>query len=118
LSVEDQQHHDPCLMKQMKTNFSIMKYHCLINLAKCKRKMNQPDIAIDHCTQALSINITPDALLLRARIKRDQRLFEDAYNDLLEAKKLEPNSTELDRYIARVKDDLLKTKNNRQETVL
>ncbi|CAF0763490.1 unnamed protein product [Adineta ricciae] len=91
---------------QFATNFRLMKYNCLINLAKCKRKLDCYEAAIDYCTQALCIHNTSDALLLRSRIKRDQKLYDDALTDLLAAKSLDPANTELDRYINRLHADL------------
>lgn len=67
---------------------------------------------------------TADALLLRSRIKRDQkyvikmevtdrystlcfrRFYDDALADLLAAKTLDPNNGDLDRYINRLNADL------------
>ena len=67
---------------------------------------------------------TADALLLRSRIKRDQkyvtevevperhstlrrcRFYDDALADLLTAKTLDPNNGDLDRYINRLNTDL------------
>ncbi|CAF1126763.1 unnamed protein product, partial [Didymodactylos carnosus] len=100
----------------IRNHFQMMKYTCLINLAKCKRKMNASDVAIDYCTQALSLQTTSDGLLLRARIKRDQRLYEDALHDVVEAIKLEPNNNELNRYMQRLKEEMMAGK--RQETLL
>jgi len=87
-------------------NFRLMKYNCLINLAKCKRKLNSYELAVDYCTQALYIHNTSDGLLLRSRIKRDQRLYNDALADLLAAKTLDPTNSDLDRYINRLNTDL------------
>ncbi|CAF3547028.1 unnamed protein product [Rotaria sp. Silwood1] len=91
---------------QFTTNFLFMKYNCLINLAKCKRKLNSYEGAIDYCTQALYIHNTSDGLLLRSRIKRDQKLYDDALTDLLAAKSLDPTNNDLDRYINRLNADL------------
>ncbi|CAF0776951.1 unnamed protein product [Rotaria sordida] len=91
---------------QFITNFRFMKYNCLINLAKCKRKLDSCDAAIDYCTQALYIHNTADGLLLRSRIKRDQKLYDDALTDLLAAKNLDPTNNDLDRYINRLNADL------------
>ncbi|CAF3034247.1 unnamed protein product [Rotaria socialis] len=91
---------------QFTTNFRFMKYNCLIHLAKCKRKLDSYEAAIDYCTQALYIHNTADGLLLRSRIKRDQKLYDDALTDLLAAKNLDPTNTDLDRYINRLNVDL------------
>ncbi|UJR26548.1 hypothetical protein I4U23_007871 [Adineta vaga] len=91
---------------QFSTNFRLMRYNCLINLAKCKRKLDCYEVAVDYCTQALCIHSTSDVLLLRSRIKRDQKLYDDALTDLLAAKNLDPTNTELDRYINRLHTDL------------
>ncbi|CAF4510042.1 unnamed protein product, partial [Rotaria sp. Silwood2] len=64
------------------------------------------EAAIDYCTQALYIHNTADGLLLRSRIKRDQKLYDDALTDLLAAKNLDPTNNDLDRYINRLNADL------------
>ncbi|CAF0840271.1 unnamed protein product [Didymodactylos carnosus] len=114
--IEQHQSHDVSILTNVKNNFQMMKYTCLINLAKCKRKMNASDMAIDYCTQALTLQTTSDALLLRARIKRDQRLYDDALDDLVEASKLEPDNNDLNRYMQRLKEEMMA--NKRQETLL
>ncbi|CAF1399925.1 unnamed protein product [Adineta steineri] len=91
---------------QFATSFRLMKYNCLINLAKCKRKLDSYELAVDYCTQALAIHNTADCLLLRSRIKRDQKLYDDALADLLAAKSLDPTNNDLDRYINRLNTDL------------
>jgi len=97
---------DQQITDQFLTNFRLMKYNCLINLAKCKRKLDSYELAIDYCTQALSIHNTSDGLLLRSRIKRDEKLYDDALADLLAAKTLDPTNSDLDRYINRLNTDL------------
>ncbi|XP_055997188.1 protein TANC2-like isoform X5 [Ostrea edulis] len=86
--------------------FKDLKLNLLLNLSRCKRKLNDCPSAIELATQALHIKSRCfEAYYARARAKRDDRQFSSAVEDLKEALKLAPNNRELQRLLTRVRDE-------------
>nr|XP_034311495.1 protein TANC2 isoform X3 [Crassostrea gigas] len=86
--------------------FKDLKLNLLLNLSRCKRKLNDCVSAIDLATQALQIKSKCfEAYYARARAKRDDRQFSSAVEDLKEALKLAPSNRELQRLLTRVRDE-------------
>ncbi|XP_061182940.1 protein TANC2-like isoform X2 [Saccostrea echinata] len=86
--------------------FKDLKLNLLLNLSRCKRKLNDCQSAIELATQALQIkNKCFEGYYARARAKRDDRQFSSAVEDLKEALKLAPNNRELQRLLTRVRDE-------------
>ncbi|XP_061180864.1 protein TANC2-like isoform X2 [Saccostrea echinata] len=86
--------------------FKDLKLNLLLNLSRCKRKLNDCQSAIELATQALQIKSKCfEGYYARARAKRDDRQFSSAVEDLKEALKLAPNNRELQRLLTRVRDE-------------
>ena len=88
--------------------FKDLRLNLLLNLSRCKRKLNDHDSAIDLATKALEIKPNSfEAFYARARAKRDNRQGDSALEDLKEALKLAPNNRELQRLLRRIRDECL-----------
>ncbi|KAK3106124.1 hypothetical protein FSP39_013189 [Pinctada imbricata] len=86
--------------------FKDLKLNLLLNLSRCKRKLNDCEAAVDLATKALGVKPNCfEAYYARARAKRDNRQFSSALEDLKEALKLAPNNRELQRLLIRVRDE-------------
>ncbi|KAJ8307276.1 hypothetical protein KUTeg_015360 [Tegillarca granosa] len=86
--------------------FKELRLNLLLNLSRCKRKLNDCDSAIDLASQALDSKPRCfEAFYARARAKRDNRQYASALEDLKEALKLAPNNRELQRLLMRVRDE-------------
>ncbi|XP_069119870.1 protein TANC2-like isoform X1 [Argopecten irradians] len=86
--------------------FKDLKLNLLLNLSRCKRKLNEWDSAIDLATKALELKPKCfEAYYARARAKRDNRQCNAALEDLKEATRLAPNNRELQRLLMRVRDE-------------
>ncbi|XP_059142219.1 protein TANC2-like isoform X2 [Physella acuta] len=86
--------------------FRELRLNFLLNLSRCKRKMNDLQSAIDLATKALEIRPKCfEAFYARARAKRDDKQFSSAQQDILEALRLAPKNRELQRLLSRVKEE-------------
>ncbi|XP_078333693.1 protein TANC2-like isoform X6 [Crassostrea virginica] len=86
--------------------FKDLKLNLLLNLSRCKRKLNDCALAIELASQALQLKSKCfEAYYARARAKRDDRQFSSAVEDLKEALKLAPSNRELQRLLTRVRDE-------------
>ncbi|XP_060067945.1 protein TANC2-like [Ylistrum balloti] len=86
--------------------FKELKLNLLLNLSRCKRKLNECDAAVDLATKALELKPKCfEAYYARARAKRDNRQCASALEDLKEATRLAPNNRELQRLLMRVRDE-------------
>ncbi|XP_052091022.1 protein TANC2-like [Mytilus californianus] len=86
--------------------FKELRLNLLLNLSRCKRKVNDYECAIELATKALDIKANSfEAFYARARAKRDNRQGASALEDLKEALKLAPNNRELQRLLMRVRDE-------------
>ncbi|XP_041372290.1 protein TANC1-like isoform X2 [Gigantopelta aegis] len=86
--------------------FNDLKLNFLLNLSRCKRKLNDYPSAIELATRALDLKPKCfEAYYARARAKRDDRQYAAAQQDLLDALRLSPNNRELRRLLTHVKEE-------------
>ncbi|XP_061000300.1 protein TANC2 isoform X3 [Muntiacus reevesi] len=86
--------------------FRELKVSLLLNLSRCRRKMNDFGMAEEFATKALELKPKSyEAYYARARAKRSSRQFAAALEDLNEAIKLCPNNREIQRLLLRVEDE-------------
>lgn len=84
-----------------------VKYHLLLNLARCKRKSNDRESAIKLCTEA--IHLEPDdseAYYSRARCLYEAERYDAARLDLIRILKVKPSSKEAADLLSKVGDRL------------
>ncbi|XP_032472781.1 protein TANC2 isoform X1 [Phocoena sinus] len=87
--------------------FRELKVSLLLNLSRCRRKMNDFGMAEEFATKALELKPKSyEAYYARARAKRSSsRQFAAALEDLNEAIKLCPNNREIQRLLLRVGEE-------------
>ncbi|XP_034496979.1 protein TANC2 isoform X6 [Ailuropoda melanoleuca] len=86
--------------------FRELKVSLLLNLSRCRRKMNDFGMAEEFATKALELKPKSyEAYYARARAKRSSRQFAAALEDLNEAIKLCPNNREIQRLVLRVEEE-------------
>ncbi|XP_019740365.1 protein TANC2-like isoform X3 [Hippocampus comes] len=86
--------------------FRQLRVCVLLNLSRCRRKMNDFGLAEDFATRALELKAKSyEAFYARARAKRSRREFGAALEDLLEASRLSPSNREIQRLLSRVKEE-------------
>ncbi|XP_053115158.1 protein TANC2 isoform X7 [Hemicordylus capensis] len=86
--------------------FRELKVSLLLNLSRCRRKMNDFGMAEEFATKALELKPKSyEAYYARARAKRSSRQFSAALEDLNEAIKLCPNNREIQRLLMRVEEE-------------
>ncbi|BFZ06329.1 hypothetical protein BsWGS_09368 [Bradybaena similaris] len=86
--------------------FQELKLSFLLNLSRCKRRMNDLQSAVDLATKALEVRPRCfEAYYARARARRDNRQYAAAQQDLIEALQLAPKNKELQRLLTRVKEE-------------
>ncbi|XP_055982668.1 protein TANC2 isoform X4 [Sorex fumeus] len=90
--------------------FRELKVSLLLNLSRCRRKMNDFGMAEEFATKALELKPRSyEAHYARARAKRSSRQFAAALEDLNEAIKLCPNNREIQRLLMRVEEECRQT---------
>ncbi|XP_053707426.1 protein TANC2 isoform X1 [Synchiropus splendidus] len=90
---------------ELKT-FRQLRVSVLLNLSRCRRKMNDFGLAEEFATKALELKAKSyEAFYARARAKRSRRQFHAALEDLIEASRLCPANREIQRLLARVKEE-------------
>ncbi|XP_041826409.1 protein TANC2-like isoform X2 [Melanotaenia boesemani] len=90
---------------ELKT-FKQMRVCVLLNLSRCRRKMNDFSLAEEFATKALELKSKSyEAFYARARAKRSRRQFHAALEDLIEASRLCPSNREIQRLLSRVKEE-------------
>ncbi|KAM5308364.1 protein TANC2 isoform 7-T7 [Glossophaga mutica] len=90
--------------------FRELKVSLLLNLSRCRRKMNDFGMAEEFATKALELKPKSyEAYYARARAKRSSRQFAAALEDLNEAIKLCPNNREIQRLLMRVEEECRQT---------
>ncbi|XP_075879844.1 protein TANC2-like isoform X2 [Nelusetta ayraudi] len=100
---------------ELKT-FRQLRVCVLLNLSRCHRKMNDFDLAEQFATKALEFKAKSyEAFYARARAKRSQRQFHAALEDLIEASRLCPSNREIQRLLARVKDECRQVAQHQEE---
>ncbi|XP_068119105.1 protein TANC2 isoform X1 [Hyperolius riggenbachi] len=86
--------------------FRELKVSLLLNLSRCRRKMNDFGMAEEFATKALELKPKSyEAFYARARAKRSSRQFTAALEDLNEAIQLCPNNREIQRLLVRVEEE-------------
>ncbi|KAK2832830.1 hypothetical protein Q5P01_016719 [Channa striata] len=90
---------------ELKT-FRQLRVCVLLNLSRCRRKMNDFCLAEEFATKALELKAKSyEAFYARARAKRSRRQFHAALEDLIEASRLCPSNREIQRLLSRVKEE-------------
>ncbi|XP_072299762.1 protein TANC2 isoform X2 [Eucyclogobius newberryi] len=90
---------------EMKT-FRQLRVSVLLNLSRCRRKMNDFTLAEEFASRALELKAKSyEAFYARARAKRSRRQYHSALEDLLEASRLCPSNREIQRLLSRVKEE-------------
>lgn len=90
---------------ELKT-FRQLRVCVLLNLSRCRRKMNDFSLAEEFATRALELKAKSyEAFYARARAKRSRRQYHAALEDLLEASRLCPSNREIQRLLSRVKEE-------------
>ncbi|XP_026180751.1 protein TANC2-like isoform X2 [Mastacembelus armatus] len=90
---------------ELKT-FRQLRVCLLLNLSRCRRKMNDFSLAEEFATKALELKAKSyEAFYARARAKRSRRQFSAALEDLIEASRLCPSNREIQRLLSRVKEE-------------
>ncbi|KAM4598748.1 protein TANC2 [Polymixia lowei] len=86
--------------------FRELRVSLLLNLSRCRRKMNDFGLAEEFATKALELKAKSyEAFYTRARAKRSSRQFHAALEDLIEAVRLCPSNREIQRLLARVEEE-------------
>uniref|UniRef100_A0A9J8CDU8 Tetratricopeptide repeat, ankyrin repeat and coiled-coil containing 2a n=1 Tax=Cyprinus carpio carpio TaxID=630221 RepID=A0A9J8CDU8_CYPCA len=86
--------------------FRELKVSLLLNLSRCRRKMNDFGMAEEFASKALELKPKSyEAYYARARAKRSSRQFHAALEDLSEAVRLCPNNREIQRLLQRVEEE-------------
>ncbi|KAH0627014.1 hypothetical protein JD844_002374 [Phrynosoma platyrhinos] len=100
--------------------FRELKVSLLLNLSRCRRKMNDFGMAEEFATKALELKPKSyEAYYARARAKRSSsRQFSAALEDLNEAIKLCPNNREIQRLLMRVEEECRQTQVQLQQEPL
>ncbi|XP_029364330.1 protein TANC2 [Echeneis naucrates] len=90
---------------ELKT-FRQLRVCVLLNLSRCRRKMNDFSLAEEFATKALELKAKSyEAFYARARAKRSRRQFHAALEDLIEASHICPSNREIQRLLSRVKEE-------------
>uniref|UniRef100_A0A3B4ZZP3 Tetratricopeptide repeat, ankyrin repeat and coiled-coil containing 2 n=1 Tax=Stegastes partitus TaxID=144197 RepID=A0A3B4ZZP3_9TELE len=101
---------------ELKT-FRQLRVCVLLNLSRCRRKMNDFILAEEFATKALELKAKSyEAFYARARAKRSRRQFHAALEDLIEASRLCPSNREIQRLLARVKEECRQAAQQQQES--
>ncbi|XP_058140478.1 protein TANC2 isoform X5 [Dasypus novemcinctus] len=96
--------------------FRELKVSLLLNLSRCRRKMNDFGMAEEFATKALELKPKSyEAYYARARAKRSSRQFAAAFEDLNEAIKLCPNNREIQRLLLRVEEECRQMQQQQQQ---
>lgn len=90
------------------SNFLQLKHQLLLGLAKCKRKLNEPDAAISAASQAIELRPKSfEGHFVRAKAYKDKGYQAEAQKNIEEAFRLAPISNiEQRRTILKVKEEI------------
>ncbi|XP_076242234.1 zinc-RING finger and ankyrin repeat domain-containing protein rolling pebbles [Calliopsis andreniformis] len=87
------------MMLQLQT-FAQLRLNFLLNLSRCKRKMNECAEAIELADEALKVRpVSYEAFYARAKARVDSGLLEDALSDVQEALQIAPPQNRQDRRV-------------------
>ncbi|XP_015109906.1 protein TANC2 isoform X2 [Diachasma alloeum] len=89
--------------------FTQLKLNFLLNLSRCKRKMNEFEEAVELADEALNIRPSSyEAFYARAKARVDLGLYEDALIDVQEALQIAPVNNRQDRRVlCALKDEVV-----------
>ncbi|XP_065220330.1 protein TANC2 isoform X3 [Planococcus citri] len=94
--------------QELDSTFKQLRLNFLLNYSRCKRKMNEPESAVDLATEVLKVR--PDsyeAYYARAKARMDLRMYEDALSDIQEALiVLPPQNRDVRRILLKLKDEI------------
>ncbi|XP_014779861.1 protein TANC1 isoform X2 [Octopus bimaculoides] len=97
--------------------FYDLRISLLLNLSKCKRKLQDYIAAIELATKVLEIRPKSfEGYYARARARRDNKQYDSALEDLKQAVFLVPNNAELQRLLLRLRSECLEQANILKET--
>lgn len=100
---------------ELKT-FRQLRVCVLLNMSRCRRKMNDFALAEEFATRALELKAKSyEAFYARARAKRSRRQFNAALEDLIEASRLCPSNREIQRLLSRVKEECRQVAQQQQD---
>ncbi|XP_043790692.1 protein TANC2 isoform X1 [Apis laboriosa] len=87
------------MMLQLQT-FAQLRLNFLLNLSRCKRKMNECAEAIELADEALKVRpVSYEAFYARAKARVDSDFLEDALSDVQEALQIAPPQNRQDRRV-------------------
>ncbi|XP_065582552.1 protein TANC2-like isoform X2 [Artemia franciscana] len=93
--------------KQHSEAFVQLRFHLLLNLARCKRKSEESSEAVDLTTEAIALKPSAfEAYYLRARARRDIGQISNAISDLAEATRLAPQVKEVKKLLISAREEL------------
>ncbi|KAK7578136.1 hypothetical protein V9T40_010341 [Parthenolecanium corni] len=93
---------------ELDATFKQLRLNFMLNYSRCKRKMNEPESAIDLATEVLKVRSDSyEAYYARAKARMDLRLYEDALSDVQEALiTLPPQNRDVRRILLKLKDEI------------
>ncbi|KAL8621986.1 hypothetical protein ACOMHN_035514 [Nucella lapillus] len=95
-----------CLSGEEKKTYRDLKFHLLLNLSRCKRKLQDYTAAVDLATRALTLKPRSfQAYYARARAYRAADHLSSAHSDLMQALRLAPNNPDVRRLLARLQEE-------------
>ncbi|XP_070403086.1 protein TANC2 isoform X3 [Nothobranchius furzeri] len=98
-------------------SFRQLRVCVLLNLSRCRRKLDDFSLAEEFATKALELKTKSyEAFYARARAKRSRRQFHAALEDLMEASRLCPSNREIQRLLSRVKEECLQAEQQQQDS--
>ncbi|XP_012276088.1 protein TANC1 isoform X2 [Orussus abietinus] len=97
---QDQQSQEQSYPVLYVPTFAQLRLNFLLNLSRCKRKMNECEEAIELADEALKARpASYEAFYARAKARVDVGLFEDALADVQEAMRIAPPNNRQDRRV-------------------
>ncbi|GFU76337.1 protein TANC2 [Trichonephila clavipes] len=93
--------------------FHQIKYQLLLGLSRCRRKLNEPKLAIEAAEQAIAMKPTSfEGYYARGRAREALGLHENALSDVMEALRVAPQNQELRSVLLRLKEQISGTEND------
>ncbi|GFT99218.1 protein TANC2 [Nephila pilipes] len=93
--------------------FHQIKYQLLLGLSRCRRKLNEPKLAIEAAEQAIAMKPTSfEGYYARGRAREALGLHENALSDVMEALRVAPQNQELRSVLLRLKEQISGSEND------
>ncbi|XP_055942116.1 protein TANC2-like isoform X2 [Argiope bruennichi] len=87
--------------------FHQLKYQLLLGLSRCRRKLNEPKLAIEAAEQAIAMKPNSfEGYYARGRAREALGLHENALTDIMEALRVAPQNQELRSVLMRLKEQI------------